>query len=186
MPWKRFPHYRPICEERPPVTSGSPHKESVMQRFYDSFAISLNELLNKQSNCPWLKPLWPQCHSLYWLIFIFSSAADLVSGAYRITSRPSSHVGHLSSTRPLSWTFFKSNRLLRFHPIFGMNVHNNVGQKPVEWEFIIFTSNLLWIINYKKLRILEVLAIGSLSFHPIIPICGLNVHNNIVHKIVGP
>ena len=27
-----------------------------------------------------------------------------------------------------------------------------------------------------------VLAIGSLSFHPIFPIFGLNVHNNIAHK----
>ena len=55
---------------------------------------------------------------------VISSAADIVSGAYLIPSRPSSVVN------------FFLNRIgsLSFHPIFpifGTNVHNNIGQKPV-------------------------------------------------------
>ena len=48
---------------------------------------------------------------------------------------------------------------LSFHPIFlifGMNVHNYVGQKPVELEFRIFAYNFLWVFDYKKIGILEV------------------------------
>ena len=78
---------------------------------------------------------------------------------------------------------------LSFHPIFlifGMNVHNYVGQKPVELEFRIFAYNFLWVFDYKKWEFWRFLAIGSLSFHLIFPIFSLNVHNNIAHKIVGP
>ena len=64
-----------------------------------------------------------------------------------------------------------------------MNVHNNVGQKPVELYFWSFSLNFLWILITKNWKFWRFLAIGSLSFHPIFPIFGLNVHNNIAHKI---
>ena len=64
----------------------------------------------------------------------FSSASDIVSGAYPIPSRPAS----------INF-FFKSNRLPHsFHPIipiFGVNVHNNIAPKDVEEEFLLFASN---------------------------------------------
>ena len=37
-----------------------------------------------------------------------------------------------------------------------MNVHNNIGQKSVELEFLIFASIFLWIFKYKKMGILEI------------------------------
>ena len=115
----------------------------------------------------------------------FKLAGDIISGGYPIPSRPSSIVGPSIGVN----FFFKSNRLPHFssdHGIFDMNVHNNVGQKSVELEFWIFASIFFmdfWLQNWEFWRFL---VIGSLSFHPIFPIFGLNVHNNIAHKIVGP
>ena len=65
-------------------------------------------------------------------------------------------------------------------------MHDKLRQKPVQLDFLIFASNFLWILNYKKREFCWFLAIGSLSFHPIFPIFGFNVHNNIAHKIVQP
>ena len=68
-----------------------------------------------------------------------------------------------------------------------MNVHNNFGQKSVELEFLIFASNFFYeFLITKNSEFWRFLVLGSLSFHPIFPIFGLNVHNNIAHKIVGP
>ena len=37
-------------------------KKSVIWNFCVCFVVSLNNLLGKQSSCPWLKTLWNQCH----------------------------------------------------------------------------------------------------------------------------
>ena len=71
--------------------------------------------------------------ALFWLIaatVVFSSAADIVSGAYPMPSRPSS-VGVVGVV-----VNFFSNRIgsFTFYPIFlifGLNVYNNIVQKPV-------------------------------------------------------
>ena len=64
----------------------------------------------------------------------FSSAADIVSGAYPMPSRPSSVVGVVGVVN------FFSNLIgsFTFYPIFlifGLNLHNNIAQKPVQLEF---------------------------------------------------
>ena len=74
-------------------------------------------------------------------ISLFSSAADIISGAYPVPSRPSSVS---LSVRPS--TFF-SDRIgsLSFHPflpIFGLNVHSNIATKVVKVEFWVFASNV--------------------------------------------
>ena len=96
-------------------------------------------------------------------VAVFSSAADIVSGAYPIPSRPSSVV---VVRRPSSSVVnFFSNWIgfLSFHPIFpifGLNVHNNIAHKTVGPEFLIFASKffygLLFTKNRSKLGILEV------------------------------
>ena len=63
----------------------------------------------------------------------FSSAADIVSGAYPMPSHPSSVVGvvgvNFFSNRIGSFTFYS------IFLIFGLNLHNNIAQKPVQLEF---------------------------------------------------
>ena len=58
----------------------------------------------------------------------FSSAADIVSGAYPMPSRPSSVVNFFSNLIG-SFTFYP------IFLIFGLNLHNNIAQKPVHLEF---------------------------------------------------
>ena len=65
------------------------------------------------------------------MIEFFSSAADIVSGAYLMPSRPLSVVGVVNFFSNLISSF-------TFYPIFlifGLNLHNNIAQKPVELEF---------------------------------------------------
>ena len=71
---------------------------------------------------------------------------ELISKAYLMQNHASS-------------TFFKSNGLPQFDPIFGLNMHNNVRQKPMELEFLVFASicyGYLIAKNRSKLAILEV------------------------------
>ena len=75
---------------------------------------------------PWLvmvRNTW----SKYRIGDVFSSAADIIIGAYLMPNGPSLSVNLI----------FKSIRLLQFLsdlPIFGLNVHNNIAQKVVEVE----------------------------------------------------
>ena len=80
----------------------------------------------------------------------FSSAVDIVSGAFPMPSCPSS-VHRSSVVINLS---FKSNRLPSFHPmfpIFVLDVYNNIALiKPAELEFLFVAFIFLWIFNYQK------------------------------------
>ena len=89
-------------------------------------------------------------------IALFSSAADIVSEAGPMPSRPSSILpSNLFSNRIGSATFYQ------IFPIFGLNVHNIV-QKPVELEF--------WSLAFKFYYGFLITKIGNLGgFGPLAP-----------------
>ena len=85
---------------------------------------------------------------------VFSSACDIVSGAFLIPSRPSSVVRRLSSS-----TFF-SNRIgpsvvIRSCRYLAWMCITMLGKNLWNYNFAFMLLIFLWIFNYKKLGILE-------------------------------
>ena len=116
---------------------------------------------------------------------VFSSACDIVSGAFLIPSRPSSVVRRLSSS-----TFF-SNRIgpsvvIRSCRYLAWMCITMLGKNLSNYNFAFMLLIFYGFLITKNWEFWSFGAIGSLSCHPIFPIFGLNVHNNIAHKIVRP
>ena len=93
----------------------------------------------------------PQCLKSPASQLFFSSAADIVSGAYPMPSHPSS----VSPLVRLSGNLF-SNQIgcLSFHPIFlifGLYVHNNIAQKVRSGILIFWVYFFQGIFNYKEI-----------------------------------
>ena len=100
MTWKCFPHYWPLCERNPPVTSGFPPQRARSSSFH--FFCQLKKLFKKYLNCHWFQTLWHSC--------------DITVMIKKTTANCSNHVDITVSDR-VSW-YRLNNSLLT---MFGLN-----------------------------------------------------------------
>ena len=129
MTWKRFPHYGPICEEKPPVKGRFSSQWISNAELYVCFVVWLNKLLNKQSRTPWFEMSF---HCIYIHCIQQTITVMLYDNSQNVP------YNREISGECLQWANFTDTHRRQFYWIYNRNFHlkfKRCNRKKIWWLF---------------------------------------------------